>query len=127
VVDGIGNTRGSILERGASGWTALAPGSSGSVLTSSGAGADPSYQTLTSLIDSNFSSTRGTILYRGAGGWAALGTGTAGTVLTTGGAGADPSWGVTPGPKPIGSAGVGQWYAFPNTPDTTTILPANGT
>lgn len=35
-----GSTRGSILYRGASGWTPLAPGSAGQVLTSAGAGAD---------------------------------------------------------------------------------------
>lgn len=40
-----GSTRGSLLYRGASGWTAVTPGTSGYVLTSNGAGADPSYQT----------------------------------------------------------------------------------
>lgn len=44
VLDIIGSTRGSILYRGASGWAALTPGTSGHVLTSNGAGADPSYQ-----------------------------------------------------------------------------------
>jgi hypothetical protein len=39
-----GSTRGGILERGAGGWTNLAPGASGYVLTSNGVGADPSYQ-----------------------------------------------------------------------------------
>lgn len=39
-----GSTRGSILIRGASGWTLLPPGPSGTVLTSSGPGADPTYQ-----------------------------------------------------------------------------------
>lgn len=40
----IGNTRGGIVERGASGWTAVVPGGSGTVLTSNGVGADPTYQ-----------------------------------------------------------------------------------
>lgn len=40
----IGSTRGSILIRGASGWQLLTPGTSGHVLTSNGAGADPSWQ-----------------------------------------------------------------------------------
>lgn len=40
----IGSTRGSILRRGASGWEIVAPGTSGYVLTSNGAGADPTYQ-----------------------------------------------------------------------------------
>jgi hypothetical protein len=44
VLDLIGSTRGSILYRGASGWSILAPGTSGYVLTSNGSGADPSYQ-----------------------------------------------------------------------------------
>lgn len=41
----ISTTRGAILYYGASGWTALAPGTSGEVLTSQGSGADPSWQT----------------------------------------------------------------------------------
>lgn len=44
VIDLIGSTRGSVLYRGASGWAALTPGTSGYVLTSNGAGADPTYQ-----------------------------------------------------------------------------------
>lgn len=44
LIDWLGNTRGAILYRGASGWAILTPGASGDVLTSNGAGADPSYQ-----------------------------------------------------------------------------------
>jgi hypothetical protein len=44
VLDFISTTRGAILYRGASGWTALAPGTSTYVLTSNGTGADPSWQ-----------------------------------------------------------------------------------
>lgn len=40
----IGSTRGAIVERGSSGWTTIVPGAAGSVLTSNGSGADPSYQ-----------------------------------------------------------------------------------
>lgn len=43
-LDVIGTTRGSILYRGASGWTYLSPGTAGQVVTSNGAGADPNYQ-----------------------------------------------------------------------------------
>jgi len=39
----IGSTRGSILERGASGWVAITPGTSGLPFVSAGAGADPAY------------------------------------------------------------------------------------
>lgn len=43
ILDLIGSTRGAILYRGASGWAILAPGTVGQVLTSGGAGADPSW------------------------------------------------------------------------------------
>lgn len=43
LLDWVGSTRGAILYRGAAGWAILAPGTSGHVLTSNGAGADPSY------------------------------------------------------------------------------------
>lgn len=44
ILDLIGSTRGSILERGAAGWTAVLPGTATYILTSNGAGADPSWQ-----------------------------------------------------------------------------------
>ncbi len=44
--NGIGSVRGSILERGSSGWAIIGPGASGLPFVSNGAGADPSYQTL---------------------------------------------------------------------------------
>lgn len=43
VLDAVGDTRGSILYRGAAGWAILTPGTSGHFLKSNGAGADPSY------------------------------------------------------------------------------------
>ena len=43
LLDFISSTRGVVLYRGASGWAALSPGTSGYVLKSNGAGADPSY------------------------------------------------------------------------------------
>lgn len=43
VLDFIGSTRGAILYRGAAGWAILAPGTAGFVLTTAGAGADPSW------------------------------------------------------------------------------------
>lgn len=45
LLDLISTTRGAILYRGATAWSALSPGTSGDVLTSNGAGADPSYET----------------------------------------------------------------------------------
>lgn len=43
-LDALGSTRGSLLYRGSAGWTTLPPGTSSHVLTSNGAGADPSWQ-----------------------------------------------------------------------------------
>ena len=40
----LGSTRGALAEYGATGWTSIIPGTSGYVLTSNGAGADPTYQ-----------------------------------------------------------------------------------
>ena len=42
-LDMVGSTRGSLLYRGASGWATLTPGTSGYLLSSSGAGADPAW------------------------------------------------------------------------------------
>lgn len=44
VVDMIGATQGQILYRGAAGWAALAPDTDGEVLTTHGAGADPTWE-----------------------------------------------------------------------------------
>jgi hypothetical protein len=43
IIDTIGSTQGQVLFRGASAWTALAPGTNGQVLTSGGAGANPTW------------------------------------------------------------------------------------
>lgn len=47
ILDTLGSTRGSVLERGASGWVIRAPGTSGLPWVSNGTGADPAYQALT--------------------------------------------------------------------------------
>ncbi len=116
----IGSTRGSLLERGASGWTLLPPGTATYLLQTNGAGADPTWvvppsslpsianntllantsgitavpiaTTVTALVDSAISSTQGSILYRSATAWVALGPGTSGNFLKTNGAGANPAW-----------------------------------
>lgn len=80
----------------------------------------------TSQLD-RIGSTQGVILYRGASTWAALATGTAGQVLTTNGAGANPSWGVTPGPIPKASAGVGIFATYTGSTGGDFVLPATGT
>lgn len=43
VLDWLGNTRGQVLYRGASGWSVLSPGTSGQFLQTNGAGADPTW------------------------------------------------------------------------------------
>lgn len=48
VLDLIGSTRGTVLYRGAVAWTALAVGADGQVLTTHGAGADPTWETASS-------------------------------------------------------------------------------
>ena len=87
-----GSTRGSVLERGASAWTIVAPGAANTIFTSAGSGADPAYVTLSALIDAAIGSTRGSVLYRGASGWAILAPGTAGYALVSNGSGADPAY-----------------------------------
>lgn len=62
VLDIIGSTRGNVLYRGASNWSALAPGTAGYLLTAQGAGADPAWaapQALTRTNDTNVTLTLG--------------------------------------------------------------------
>jgi hypothetical protein len=47
ILDVISSTRGTILYRGSTAWSALAPGTSGNVLQTNGAGADPTWVTPT--------------------------------------------------------------------------------
>ena len=116
--------QGAVIYRSGTAWVALAPGTSGQILTTGGTSANPSWAnaaaaapiannlilgnisgataapigvSLTNVIDAVFGSTRGMILYRGATGWAALPAGTAGQVLTTGGTATDPSWAASSG------------------------------
>ena len=83
-------TRGDLIYRGASDPARLAVGSANTVLRSDGT--DPAWATITSMLDSLFSSTQGAVLFRGAAAWQALAIGTSGHFLKSNGAGADPSW-----------------------------------
>jgi len=115
----IGAVQGDMLYRNGTVWTVLAPGTSGQVLVTGGASANPSWAdaplvsipsgdmlanttgssgfpagvTFTSYIDFVMGNTQGDILYRNGSNWTVLGPGTAGQALITGGAGANPSWG----------------------------------
>lgn len=52
ILDTFSSTRGSVLYRGASGWAALTPGTSGQVLQTNGAGADPSWASASGAVSS---------------------------------------------------------------------------
>lgn len=90
-----GSTRGSILIRGASGWTPLVPGTVGLPFVSAGAGADPLYQILTLAgggTGAALTASNGGIVYSGASAMAILaGTATAGQIVRSGVSSA-PSW-----------------------------------
>lgn len=97
----MGSTRGSILERGASGWVIKTPGTAGLPWVSAGAGADPAYAILglsgggcnAALVASN-----GGVLYSTATACAVLsGTATARQMLQSG-ATAAPAWSTTTWP-----------------------------
>jgi hypothetical protein len=102
----------------------LTPGTSGQVLTTGGAAANPAWanapagapianqrilanisggtaaaiaNTLSDILDNILGSSRGMLVYRGASGWAALLAGTSGQVLTTSGTAGDPHWAAASG------------------------------
>ena len=90
-------------------WAFLPHGTSGQVLQSGGHGADPSWCSITEILDLLGTAERGDILFRGASAWAFLPHGTSGQVLQSGGHGADPSWGSSAG-------GAAFWTDVPGTP-----------
>lgn len=57
----IGSTQGSILYRDASGWKALAPGTSGDVLTTQGAAANPAWQATGAAAVTSFNTRTGAV------------------------------------------------------------------
>jgi hypothetical protein len=63
--------------------------------------------TLSSAIDTEFSSTQGSILYRNASAWVALPPGTSGQLLSTGGPAANPSWATAGGTGTVTSVTCG--------------------
>lgn len=83
ILDFIASTQGDVLYRGASGWVALAPGTNGQVLTTSGASANPAWTTVTGTgtvtsVATNNGITGGTITTTGTIGLATI---TAGSVM----------------------------------------------
>jgi hypothetical protein len=83
LLDQIGNTRGSILERGAAGWQIVSPGTSTYVWTSNGSGADPTWQAASGGGFTNPMTTKGDIIAGGTSGVATrVPVGTDGFALT---------------------------------------------
>ena len=60
---------GSMLVRGSSGWNYLNPGSSGTVLKSTGSSTTPAWSTLPSIFDTVFGTTSGSVIYRDSSTW----------------------------------------------------------
>lgn len=72
---------------------AFAPIAAGAVIgNATGASAEPTAATLTSLFDVAFSATQGSTLYRGSTSWLAAAPGLQNQLWVTGGAAANPSW-----------------------------------
>lgn len=111
ILDQITVTQGYVLYRAAGGWAALPPGTTGQVLQTNGAGADPAWAAQAAAPDiqsllNGISTTQGAVLYRNATDWVALAPGTAGQFLKTNGAGFNPAWGT-----PSGSGGGVDYFS----------------
>ena len=91
-LDGLTNTVGALVFRGAGGWTGTGAGAINTLLVNTTANT-PAWETLTAYMDAVFSSSRGSLFTRGAANWGALAPGaTVGYPLQSNGAGADLSF-----------------------------------
>jgi hypothetical protein len=106
-LDVVGSTRGTVLYRGVSSWSPLLPGSANDILSSGGAGADPSWQSISATLDTTAGSSQGSLLYRNASTWTALPPGTSGQILQTNGGGANPSWATIAGSGTVTQVNTG--------------------
>jgi len=118
LLDGISTTQGVLLYYNGTDWVALSPGTSGHILQTGGAGANPSWvappsSNIQTLLD-GISTTQGTILYYNGTDWVALAPGTSGHVLKTQGAGANPQWAAETGGGGGGDAWQITWRPFDN-------------
>lgn len=102
---------------GASALGATVAGAANSVLIGNGGSADPSYSTMTALIDAVFGSTKGQILYRGTSTWLTLNPGSNGQCLAI--SSAVPLWqncstaGVSEPSVTVETSGTAQTYTTP--------------
>lgn len=72
-------------------------GTANRVLADNGTGADPTFKTITALLDAAFGSAQGDVLYRNASAWVVLSPGTSGQFLKTQGAAANVLWATVTG------------------------------
>lgn len=93
---------GDIAYKGSAAWARLPAGTSGQLLQTQGASANPQWAGLSSSIDAAIGGTQGDILYRGTSAWSRLAAGTSGDLLMTQGAAANPLWATRPRVK-VGS------------------------
>jgi hypothetical protein len=84
--------QGNILYHNGSSWVVLAPGTSGHVLKTQGAAADPIWAAESGGSGSLPVGTQGDVLYYNGVDWVVLGAGTDGQFLKTQGAAANPTW-----------------------------------
>lgn len=105
----LGSTRGAILERGASGWGIVAPGTVGFPYVSGGAGADPSYSILTLAgggTGAALTASNGGIVYSAGSALAILsGTATAGQIVRSGASSA-PTWSTATYPATVAQGDI---------------------
>ena len=85
-------TQGDILYFNGTDWTRLAAGTAGQVLTTQGAGSNPTFDDATATDLSITSEATGDLLYYDGANWVALAPGTSGDVLTSNGAGVAPTY-----------------------------------
>jgi ABC-type uncharacterized transport system auxiliary subunit len=84
--------QGSIAYYNGSNWVQLAPGTSGYMLRTNGAGANPTWDVATAGDLTVSGQVQGSILYFNGSNWVQLSPGTDGYVLRSNGSGANPSW-----------------------------------
>lgn len=108
VTDDVGlpsGVQGNLVYHNGTEWVVLAPGTSGQVLETQGAGANPQWNDVSGLP----SGVQGDVAYHNGTAWVVLNAGTSGQVFTTQGAGANPIW-ATSSSFPSGTQGDVVYY-----------------